>query len=287
MALHVIRRGGKRLRPSLLILSGTFGRFDRERLVRAAAALELTHVASLYHDDIMDRAALRRGGATTSARWGNALATFAGAYLFARACQIWSSFGQEINELASTGFVELATGQLNEVEHAFDLEIEEAVHLAILTKKTATLFELPCRVGSLLSDSSPSLSAALATYGRALGLAFQLVDDALDYRGKTEDIGKAVGNDLREGVYTLPVLRTLNKPEWGSQLRGILGQVTLQESDIQEAIRLVSESGVVDDALNMAKDYARQAQEALRPLPHGPAVNSLHRLAEYAIRRSF
>jgi heptaprenyl diphosphate synthase len=286
MALHVIRRGGKRLRPSLLLLSGTFGRFDPERLLPAAAALELMHVASLYHDDIMDRAPLRRDGATTSARWGNPVATFAGTYLFARACDLWSSLGRGADGLASRGAVELATGQLNEVENAFDPDLDEATHLSILSRKTATLFELPCRLGSLLSESPSAHAEALSKYGRALGVAFQLADDALDLRGAAEDLGKAAGNDLREGVYTLAVLRTLRKPGVGDRLRDLLEQSTLRNADIKEAIRLVAGNGAVDDALDVAREYARRALEALGPLPEGPALESLYLLADYAIRRS-
>ena len=287
MALHVIERGGKRLRPALLLLSASFGDFDLSALLCAAAALELTHVASLYHDDVMDRAPLRRRGVTTNARWGNAPAAFAGTYLFSRATDLWGSLGQLPNELASRALVDLCTGQLLEVENAYNLDLSEADHLSTLERKTATLFELPCRMGSLLSGALPSHSEALSTYGRKLGLAFQLVDDALDLTAGVEQIGKAVGNDLREGVYSLPVLRAVRSPDVGEELRSLLEQVQLGDDDLRSALRLVSESGTIDDVLSLAESYSVEAKEAVAPLPDGPAIRSLRRLAAFAVGRSF
>ncbi len=287
MALHVIERGGKRLRPALLILSGTLGAAERAELLRAAAALELTHVASLYHDDVMDRAPLRRSGASTNARWGNPQAAFAGTYLFARASELWASLGPLPNQLASRTAVDLCLGQLHEVERAYDLNIEEADHLKILEQKTATLFELPCRMGALLAGAPEDSTEAVARYGRALGLAFQLADDALDLTGDAAQIGKAAGNDLREGVYSLSVLRALDSPGAGEGLRELLGQVSLDDDDVRAAVELVRGSGTIEEVLALARSYAAQAEEALTGLPDGPAVQSLHRLAGFAVERSF
>ena len=286
MTHHVIERGGKRLRPALLFLAASFGRGDRQRLLRAAAALELTHVASLYHDDIMDRAAIRRGGATTNARWGNAQAAFAGTFLFARASELWAGLGPEANAIAADASVALCTGQLREVENAYNLALDEATHLSILEQKTATLFELPCRLGALLAGVPPEATRALTSFGRALGLAFQIADDALDLAGTTAEIGKAAGNDLREGVHSLPVLRALRDGASGERLGEVLGQMRLTDDDIEEALRLVAESGAVEEALDVARAYAAQAQEALAPLHAGPARDSLAWLAAYAVERS-
>jgi heptaprenyl diphosphate synthase len=287
MALHLIERGGKRLRPALLFLAASFGAADRDVLLRAAAALELIHVASLYHDDVMDRALLRRHAASANERWGNALATFAGTYLFARSSALLASVGHLPNELASRASVELCIGQLHEVEHAYNLDLDEQEHLEILTKKTATLFELPCRLGAHLSDASDVHTEALLRYGGRLGLAFQLVDDALDLSASTEQIGKAAGKDLREGVYSLPVLRALRRAPGCELLRPILGQARLTDEDIDAALRIVQESGAVDETLALARQYAREAREAVHILPEGAATQSLDGLAEYALSRSY
>jgi geranylgeranyl pyrophosphate synthase len=287
MALHIIRRGGKRLRPALLLLCGSYGTSDEGRLLRAAAALELTHVASLYHDDVMDRAPVRRGGESTNARWGSPQAAFAGTYLFSRACELWASLGYAANELAAGMAVNLCLGQLHEVERAYDTETDDESHLRILEMKTGSLFELPCRMGALLNDQSNPYADALANYGRSLGVAFQLADDVLDLTGDTEDIGKLAGKDLREGVYSLAVLRALRSEAVGMRLRDLLGRATLDEDDVRKAILLVRECGTIEQARGLAERYASEATASLADLPPGPATDSLHRLAHLTVNRAF
>jgi len=165
MALHVIRRGGKRLRPALLMLSSMYGRADETRVLQAAVALELTHVASLYHDDVMDRASARRGDVSANARWGNPQASFAGTYLFSRAAEAWAALGDEANKLAARMSVRLCVGQLREVEYAWNPEMDDDAHLQVLEMKTASLFELPCRIGALLAGAQQLHADALARYG--------------------------------------------------------------------------------------------------------------------------
>jgi len=287
MALQVLERGGKRLRPALLFLAAAFGRPDPDGLPRAAAALELVHVASLYHDDVMDRAPLRRGGVSVNAKWGNAPAAAAGTYLFARASALLAALGDTANHLASQASVELCSGQLQEVENAYNVDLSEASHLEILARKTATLFELPCRLGTHLSGAPKERAEPLAAYGRYLGLAFQLADDALDLAGETDQVGKATGADLRAGVYSLPVLLALRSgDETAQRLRALLEQVRLGEDDVQTALRLVRQTGLAP-ALAVAREQAERARLELAALPDGPARESLRRLAGHAVERSF
>jgi heptaprenyl diphosphate synthase len=287
MALHLIERGGKRLRPCLLMLAASYGKeFVQTRLLHAAAALELVHIASLYHDDVMDRAPRRRRGTSTNARWGNGPATVAGTYLFARANALLASLGPVPNQLASQAWVSLCAGQLQEVENAYNLELSDGEHLEILERKTATLFELPCRLGARMSGASTIHVDALATYGRYLGLAFQVVDDLLDLAGQADIVGKTTGTDLREGVYSLAVLHAVRERSGiGEHLRALLGQARLTEEEIQTALRLVGESGALAEARAIARDYARRAQRTLEVLPDGPGRLSLSRLAEHAVTR--
>ncbi|MCP4544236.1 MAG: polyprenyl synthetase family protein, partial [Chloroflexi bacterium] len=155
VALHLINRAGKRLRPALCMVVAQFGDPDDPRLLQAATAIELIHIASLYHDDVMDRAPARRGKDSANIHWGNGLAVLAGTYLFARATALLADLGDIPNQLASHASVELCTGQLQEMENAFNLNLTETEHLDILARKTATLFEFPCRLGAYLSNSGP------------------------------------------------------------------------------------------------------------------------------------
>lgn len=287
LALYLISQGGKRLRPCLVFLGAACGQWDENKLLAAAAALELIHVASLYHDDVMDRATLRRNVPSANARWGNCLAALAGTYVVARAIATLGRLGSVANQLTSQASLALATGQLMEVENAYNLALTEPLHLEILRRKTATLFELPLRLGALLSGASAAHSEALAAYGRNLGLAFQLVDDALDLTGNKGALGKETGTDLREGVYSLAVLRGLDPGCSASErLRAILGQAFLSERDIQTVKRIIDEAGLVPGALRLAENLIRAAQAELQSLPEGPARESLHHLAEFTLRRT-
>lgn len=269
-----------------MFLAAEHGRFDESQLRPVATALELIHVASLYHDDVMDRAALRRGGPTANAAWGNQAAAIAGTYLLARANALLAAAGREIVATTAWAAVELCTGQLQEVEHAYDVELTEQQHLAVVVRKTATLFELPCRLGAVLGGLPPAAVDALAGYGHHLGIAFQLADDALDLAGEQAQLGKSPTNDLREGTYSLAVLYALAHPEHGARLRALLGRGHLDRAAIDTAIDLVRASGGIEQALDTARGHAAQARAALDPLPPGPARTTLARLTDYAVTRT-
>ena len=286
VALHLLARGSKRLRPALVFLAAEHGSFDESLLQPVATALELIHVASLYHDDVMDRATLRRGGPSANAAWGNQAATIAGTYLLARANALLVVAGPGLVAATATAAVELCTGQLQEVEYAYDLDLTEEQHFAVVARKTATLFELPCRLGAHLGELPPPLVTALATYGHHLGIAFQLADDALDLSGRQSHLGRSITNDLREGTYSLAVLHALAHPEHGEQLRGVLQSLRLHPTEVRTAIQLVRASGGIQRALDTARAHAEQARTALHPLPPGPARTTLARLADYAVTRS-
>lgn len=285
MAHYLVARSGKRLRPALLFLAATFGEYEEDALLRAAAALELIHVASLYHDDVMDRAPMRRGDASANMRWGNASATLAGTFLFARATTLMSSLGDMPNRLTGEASCNLCAGQLKEVENAYNQEMTDAAHLDILRRKTATLFELPCRLGALLANAPAPSADALARYGRHLGLAFQLADDALDLRGEAGRMGKATGADLREGVYSLAVLRALRREGEGGWLGERLRQARLNRAEEHEVLERVRESGCVQEALEVAREEAGRARAALEVLPPGAARLSLSRLTDFVVTR--
>lgn len=285
MAQLLVLRGGKRIRPALVLTAACFGDVRREALIAAAAAMELMHVASLYHDDVMDRAPLRRGGVSANDMWGNARAALAGTYLFTRSSALLATLGDEVNRLSADVAERVCTGQLHEVENAFNLELTEGEHLEILTQKTAALLELPCRLGGILSGAPQTQVDALAGYGRHLGLAFQLADDALDLAGVSRRMGKATSTDLREGIYSLPVLRALGGPNAGP-LRELLGRARIQEKEIDAAVGLVRAGRGVEEVLQLARSHAGRAAAQLEELPVLPARQSLVELATYVVSRA-
>jgi heptaprenyl diphosphate synthase len=287
MTSQLLQRGGKRLRPALVLLAGEFGDFFPRRLLRGAAAVELLHIASLYHDDVMDRASTRRGGASANARWGNAAAVLAGTHLFARAAGLVAEMGGDATSLAAAAIDRLCAGQLSEMESAFDAGLTEAEHLDIIDRKTASLFELPCRLGAHLAGCTESTVEALGAYGRSLGVAFQLADDALDFLGDPDELGKDPGVDLPKGVYSLPVIRVLgDSGPRGERLRAVLGRLRPTPRELAEAVELVRASGAVENALVLAEERAGLAVAALSELPSGPARASLEGLAAHAVRRT-
>jgi heptaprenyl diphosphate synthase len=285
VSLYLLARGSKRIRPALLFLAAEHGVFDESLLSPVAMALELIHTASLYHDDVMDRAAVRRGGPSANAEWGNQAATIAGIYLLGRANALLLATRPELVTTATEAAAELCIGQLQEVEHAYDLDLTEDQHLAIIARKTATLFELPCRLGAQLGGLATPKVTALASYGHHLGIAFQLADDALDLAGQQSHLGKDITNDLREGTYSLAVLHTLAHPEHGPPLAAVLSRVHLDSADIDTAINLIRARGGIQHAMDTAHQHAAHARAALQALPAGPARTTLTRLTDYVVTR--
>jgi geranylgeranyl pyrophosphate synthase len=286
LSLHLLARGGKRLRPALVFLAADGDQVVDERSVLAGAAiLELLHVASLYHDDVMDRAEERRGVPSANAVWGNSVAAAGGIYLLTRAIALLVTLSEGIQRLVANATTALATGQLREAENSYNLRLSEAEHLEILRLKTGTLFELPCRLGAELAGAPASAVEALAAYGRELGLAFQLTDDALDLAGHPARLGKPVAADIREGVYSLPILRLLASEGPDGPLAALLGRTHLEPAEIAAAIDLVRASGAIEETRALAASHADRAVEAIAGLPDGPARRSLVNLARYAVER--
>lgn len=287
MATGLLRRGGKRIRPALLLLTAEFGAFQRDRLLDAAAALELFHLASLYHDDVMDRAVTRRHGPSINAQWGAPAAVVAGTFLVARAARLLAALDDVCGREAAAAIVQLCSGQLLESENAFHTGLTEAEHLDIIARKTAALFELPCRLGALLAEVPEDFADALMRYGRDLGVAFQLADDALDMRGTAETLGKRPLIDIREGVYTLSVLRLLGTTgAVATRLQELLEVLDPTDTDVAEIAELVIGSGVIEEVLTEARALAARAQGNLSALPDSPARESLRLLADYAVARA-
>ncbi|HEX2381291.1 MAG TPA: polyprenyl synthetase family protein [Acidimicrobiales bacterium] len=268
---HLMAAGGKRIRPLFAVASAVAGSTEpqvSDDAVRGGVAVELVHLGSLYHDDVIDEAVTRRTVESVNARWGNLTAILAGDFLLAKASEIAASLGTEVAALLAATIGRLCEGEVGELRSAYDVARTEAAYLHSIKGKTASLFATACRIGALVGGLPRSDVDALTEYGEAYGIAFQIVDDVLDVVASEAELGKPAGHDLVEGVYTLPVLRALDTP---GGLRERLGR-PLDDRQLLEALSLVRADGAVDAALDTARGYAQHAQQVLAPLGHNPAT---------------
>jgi len=277
---HLIDAGGKRLRPSLALAAATAGeRPAGGDDLQGAIAVELVHLASLYHDDVMDEATIRRNVDSVNARWGNLVAIVAGDYLLARSAEIAASLGTEIAGLLASTLGQLCQGQIAEVQSAYDVRRTEHQYLSAIAGKTAALMATSCRIGALTGGLARDQVEALTDFGRSFGMIFQIRDDVLDVIGTEEELGKPAGQDLAEGIYTLPVLAALADPEAGPELAGILGS-PLEEPERDKARTIVSNSKGIEAALDRASSYAARAAEAASRASSPGLATALRSLAD-------
>jgi heptaprenyl diphosphate synthase len=263
VAAHLITAGGKRLRPALAVAVGELGGGPADDdVIMGAVAVELVHLGSLYHDDVMDEARTRRNVESVNARWGNLVAILAGDFLLARASEIAAALGTEVAGLLAATIGKLCEGQVRELAQTFDVTRSEESYLISINGKTAALMATACRVGAITAGLDRPGVEALTAYGDRVGMVFQIVDDILDVVATDEELGKPAGNDLVEGVYTLPVIRALASAESSATLRQLLGAPL--EPDQVEAVRsIVRSNGAVGAAVDVARRYAGQSVEAL------------------------
>ena len=262
VAQHLVSAGGKRLRPALT-LCAAYAAEGAEAASAAAVtggvACELVHLGSLYHDDVIDEAETRRGVPSVNARWSNIVAILAGDYLLARASSLAASLGADVAALLAATIGELCRGQVLELQHLFDARRTEEAYASAIEGKTAALFATSCRVGGMVSRVDEPTLDALTSFGHHLGMCFQVVDDVLDLTSTDEALGKHAGQDLIEGIYTLPVIYAVGD---SAALRGMLGG-PLDDDRLAEARALIAANGSIDAALAVARDHATKANEAL------------------------
>ncbi|MFN8052817.1 MAG: polyprenyl synthetase family protein [Acidimicrobiales bacterium] len=285
IAAHLIKAGGKRVRPGFCIASGstalaTAAAADDD-LIRAAVSVELVHLGSLYHDDVMDDAITRRTVASVNATWGNLKAILAGDFLLARASEIASSLGVEVAGLLASTIARLCEGQVLELRYTYDTDRTEEAYLRSIDGKTAALLATACRIGGIVSGASPERIDALTTFGNAYGMAFQMVDDVLDLVATEAELGKPAGHDMSEGVYTLPVLRALAS-EAGPKLRPLLTD-HMTDDDRAEAVAIVRDGGWIAGAIEVAETHARRAVDALSVFDAGSGVDGLSAAAAHLV----
>ena len=285
IATHLIAAGGKRVRPGFTIAAAATALGDdapaSDASVTGGVAVELVHLGSLYHDDVMDEAEVRRTVDSVNARWGNLRAILAGDFLLARASELAASLGVEVAGLLANTIGRLCAGQLLELQHAFDLDRTEDLYLRSIDGKTASLLASSCRIGGIVAGLPREQVDALTTFGHSYGMAFQIVDDVLDLVSSEADMGKPVGHDIEEGVYTLPVLYSLDGPH-GAELRAMLGGPV--EPDARDrAAEIVRDGEGIDRAIERANRFAADGRAALAMLPDSPGVVGLSAAAAYLL----
>jgi heptaprenyl diphosphate synthase len=290
-ARHLVDAGGKRFRPLLALLAAHFGDPSATGVVESAVVVELTHLATLYHDDVMDEATARRGAASANSRWGNTVAILTGDFLFARASDILADLGPEAVRLQARTFARLVTGQMRETAGPPPAVDPIDHYLLVLAEKTGSLIATAALFGATFADVSAAHAEALHRYGEAVGIAFQLSDDLLDITAERAESGKIPGTDLREGVQTLPVLFAVRAdngrgagPE-AARLRELLSGPVPEES-IGEVLGLLRHSPAVDASRAVLRSYADRARTLLTELPDVPARAALEGLADFVVSRT-
>jgi heptaprenyl diphosphate synthase len=282
IASHLIVAGGKRLRPVLAVVAAQVGPDAAtadpgasDGVVLGGVSCELVHLGSLYHDDVMDEAETRRGVDTVNAKWGNLQAILAGDFLLSRASEIAASLGTEVAGLLARTIGRLCEGQIEELRHTYDTSRTEASYLTSIEGKTASLFSTTARIGAIVGGLDRSLVEVLTGYGLAYGMVFQIVDDILDVTATDGELGKPAGHDMVEGVYTLPVLRTLAEPgAAGDELRDLLG-TPLDAAERDKALAIVRSNGGIASAIEAASTFVQAAEAACTQLPSSPATDAL------------
>jgi octaprenyl-diphosphate synthase len=290
LASHIIASGGKRLRPLVTLAAARLCGYQALHHIRLAATVEFIHTATLLHDDVIDASLLRRGRATANTVWGNQSSVLVGDFLFSRAFQLMVEVGSlDILRVLSNAAAVIAEGEVLQLVSAHNLGTDETTYMSVIEAKTAALFAAAARIGAMVAGRSESEARTLESFGRDLGVAYQLVDDVLDYVGREALLGKAVGDDFREGKITLPVVLANRR---GSDEERAFWQRTLVHgtqtaSDFAAARRILERHHAIDDTMVQARRYVRRAGEALATFPDNIYQRALADLLDFTVERAY
>jgi octaprenyl-diphosphate synthase len=290
LAGHIVSAGGKRLRPLLTLACARLGGYLGDRHIAIATVVEFIHTATLLHDDVVDASELRRGRDTANAVWGNKPAVLVGDFLFARAFQLMVTDGSlRVLEILSQAASIIAEGEVHQLMTANDTATSEQAYLAVIEAKTAALFAAAARVGAVLAEGSHAAEAALERFGRNLGVAYQLIDDMLDFSARESELGKHVGDDFRDGKITLPIVIAVARGDAKERAfwRRTLEENEQQAGDLEQAIGILERRGALAETLARARVYAGAAIDALARFPDSPLRRALAEAAAFATERGF
>ena len=276
---YLTNAGGKRLRPALVVLAASIAGGSNHHAELTGAAIELTHLATLYHDDVIDEADLRRGVPSANQKWGNKVAILAGDYLFAKASGLAAEVGGQVPSVLADAIAEVVAGQVSELRSTYDPSRSESEYFTTISGKTASLIEACARLGAVLGGGADELVASMREFGSSFGFAFQIADDLLDLAATEDELGKPPGTDLKDGVYTLPVILA------GAAQPEILRSLGSDSIDVDAVRALVVQSGAYAAARERAFDFVDKALIALKEVPETEARESLERLTRLVVDR--
>lgn len=289
IARHLISSGGKRLRPMLTIAAAQMCGYQSDGHVKLAASVEFMHTATLLHDDVVDESDMRRGKQAARMLWGNQASVLVGDYLLGQAFRMMVEVGSmEALDILSAASTVIAEGEVLQLTAAQNMATTEDEYLTVIRAKTAALFSAAAEVGPVIANGSREDQAAFRSYGTNLGLAFQLIDDALDYGGNSKALGKDVGDDFREGKITLPVVLAYRRgtDEERKFWRRVMEDGDIEDGDLETAVSLMSDYGTIADTLDRARHYGAIANDALAPFPNSPHKSALLETVEFCISRA-
>jgi len=283
---HLVEAGGKRFRPLITLLASHFGKGQSDQVIAAAVVCELTHVATLYHDDVMDEAKLRRGVSSANSRWSNTVAILTGDYLFSKASDLLADLGPEAVRLQAKTFERLVIGQIQETQGAKNGEDALKHYLQVVSDKTGSLIATSARFGAMLSGADRDIVETLTKFGEKIGIAFQLADDVIDISSDASQSGKVPGTDLKEGIPTLVTLQIISSTlDEDQELRDLL-QSPIPEEKIAEVLTKLRQHRALKDAKSYLHNLSREAKQLLEPLPAIPARSALEGLCDAVIERT-
>jgi octaprenyl-diphosphate synthase len=285
---YVLSSGGKRIRPALLLLAAKLCGYCGDRHVPLASVIEFIHTATLLHDDVVDSANLRRGIASANALWGNEASVLVGDFLFSKSFSLMVADGDlAVLKVLSAATTIIAEGEVLQLVSTSDMDLSEESYIEVVKCKTAILLSAACQAGAILGKASPELETALSDFGLGLGIAFQLMDDTLDYVASEEQFGKSIGHDLEEGKITLPLIHTLKQcsPGERKQIGDIIEKDLMDKTDFQTVFELVHRYGGIAYAIARAREYIAQAKTRLEVFDASPEKTALLGLSDYVVTR--
>lgn len=286
-SLHYLQAGGKRIRPVFVLLSGKFGHYDIQIIKNVAIALELIHMASLVHDDVIDDADTRRGKPTIKAKWDNRIAMYTGDYVFARSLELMANIQDvKAHEILSKTIVEVCLGEIEQIKDKYDLNQNLRTYLRRIRRKTALLIAVSCQLGAIAAGAPEAIHKRLFWFGYNVGMAFQITDDILDFTASAEQLGKPAGSDLLQGNITLPVLYAIQDQEIFQKIEQLF-ESDHPEHHIDEVIASIKASGAIQRSVDMSQRYLQKALSLLEELPSNKAKDTLYRIAKFIGSRKF
>ncbi|MDC0074121.1 polyprenyl synthetase family protein [Alphaproteobacteria bacterium] len=289
LAGHIVVSGGKRIRPILTLASAKLCNYEGERQIKLAACVEFIHTATLLHDDVVDSSILRRGVNTANAIWGNEASVLVGDFLFSRSFQLMvDDSSLSVLRILSKASAIIAEGEVHQLLTTNNTSTGEDSYLEVISAKTAALFSAACRIGAVIADRPNADEEALAGFGNNLGIAFQLVDDALDYSSKSRDIGKSIGDDFKEGKITLPLILAYRRGDENERSfwHRTINEGNQNEKDVDTAIALMKKHNTILDTIKRAQHYGEKAKDALAIFPDSKIKNILMDLVDFCIKRN-